>query len=213
MTFDIVTIFPAMIEQPLAAGVLGRAIERGHAGREGPRPARLHDRSAPGRGRRAVRRRAGDGAEARPDLPRARRDRGRARNAADGRDDVAAGAAVHAGRGAAAERPGARGAAVRALRRVRRARARARDRGDVDRRLRADRRRAAGAGDPRRGRAASCRAWSATSSRWWRIRSAAGCWIFRSSRGRRKSARLARARRAVVGQPRARFGAGGSARR
>jgi tRNA (guanine37-N1)-methyltransferase len=28
-TFDIVTIFPAMIEQPLAAGVLGRAIERG----------------------------------------------------------------------------------------------------------------------------------------------------------------------------------------
>jgi tRNA (guanine37-N1)-methyltransferase len=29
MTVDIVTIFPAMIEQPLAAGVLGRAIERG----------------------------------------------------------------------------------------------------------------------------------------------------------------------------------------
>ena len=29
MTFDIVTIFPAMIEQPLAVGVLGRAIERG----------------------------------------------------------------------------------------------------------------------------------------------------------------------------------------
>jgi len=29
MTFDIVTIFPSMIEQPLAAGVLGRAIERG----------------------------------------------------------------------------------------------------------------------------------------------------------------------------------------
>ncbi len=28
-TFDIVTIFPAMIEQPLAAGVLGRAIDRG----------------------------------------------------------------------------------------------------------------------------------------------------------------------------------------
>jgi tRNA (guanine37-N1)-methyltransferase len=27
--FDIVTIFPAMIEQPLAAGILGRAIERG----------------------------------------------------------------------------------------------------------------------------------------------------------------------------------------
>src|SRR5258707_13898113 len=29
MTFDIVTIFPAMIEQPLAAGILVRAIERG----------------------------------------------------------------------------------------------------------------------------------------------------------------------------------------
>src|SRR5213083_1872703 len=29
MTFDIVTIFPAMVEQALAAGVVGRAIERG----------------------------------------------------------------------------------------------------------------------------------------------------------------------------------------
>src|SRR6476660_3988776 len=29
MTVDIVTIFPAMIAQPLAAGILGRAIERG----------------------------------------------------------------------------------------------------------------------------------------------------------------------------------------
>jgi len=29
MTFDVVTIFPAMIEQPLAAGILGRAIEKG----------------------------------------------------------------------------------------------------------------------------------------------------------------------------------------
>src|ERR1043165_151943 len=29
MAFDIVTIFPAMIEQPLAAGIIGRAIERG----------------------------------------------------------------------------------------------------------------------------------------------------------------------------------------
>ena len=29
MTFDIVTIFPAMFEQALAAGVIGRAIERG----------------------------------------------------------------------------------------------------------------------------------------------------------------------------------------
>jgi len=29
MTFDVVTIFPAMIEQPLAAGIIGRAIARG----------------------------------------------------------------------------------------------------------------------------------------------------------------------------------------
>src|SRR5438093_9396968 len=29
MQFDIVTIFPAMIEQALAAGILGRAIDRG----------------------------------------------------------------------------------------------------------------------------------------------------------------------------------------
>jgi len=29
VTFDIVTIFPAMIEQPLASGIIGRAIERG----------------------------------------------------------------------------------------------------------------------------------------------------------------------------------------
>ena len=29
MTFDIVTIFPAMIEQSLSAGIIGRAIERG----------------------------------------------------------------------------------------------------------------------------------------------------------------------------------------
>ena len=29
VTFDIVTIFPAMVEASLAAGILGRAIERG----------------------------------------------------------------------------------------------------------------------------------------------------------------------------------------
>ena len=29
MTFDVVTIFPAMFERPLALGVIGRAIERG----------------------------------------------------------------------------------------------------------------------------------------------------------------------------------------
>src|SRR6266516_1248165 len=29
MTFDIVTIFPSMVEQVLSAGIIGRAIERG----------------------------------------------------------------------------------------------------------------------------------------------------------------------------------------
>src|SRR2546421_9783408 len=29
LTFDIVTIFPGMVEQPLAAGIIGRAIDRG----------------------------------------------------------------------------------------------------------------------------------------------------------------------------------------
>lgn len=37
MTFDIVTIFPAMVEQALAAGIVGRAIERGTLG------AAVHD--------------------------------------------------------------------------------------------------------------------------------------------------------------------------
>ena len=79
MTFDIVTIFPAMVEQPLAAGHRGPRDRARDAGRAGPRPARFHDRSAPGRGRCAVWRRAGDGAEAGADVPGARRDRGGAR--------------------------------------------------------------------------------------------------------------------------------------
>src|SRR5436190_23642239 len=37
MRFDIVTIFPSMFEQPLAAGVVGRAIERGQL------DVRIHD--------------------------------------------------------------------------------------------------------------------------------------------------------------------------
>ena len=69
-----------------------------HARCEGPGPARFHDRPASRRRRRAVRRRAGDGAEAGADLPRARRDRGGAWSAADGDADVAAGHALHAGR-------------------------------------------------------------------------------------------------------------------
>ena len=40
--------------------------------------------------------------------------------------------------------------------------------------------------DRRRGCAAGSRAWSATSGRWRRIRSAGGCWTFRTTRGRRR---------------------------
>ena len=59
-----------------AGGRRRRARDRaGHARRHGPRPARLHDRSASRRGRCAVRRRPGDGAEAGADVPGARRDR------------------------------------------------------------------------------------------------------------------------------------------
>ena len=93
-----------MIEQPLADGRRRPGDRPRDAGREGARPARLHDRPAPRRRRRAVRRRTGDGAEAGADLPRARRDRSRARAAGCGDADVAAGAAVHAGGGGAAER-------------------------------------------------------------------------------------------------------------
>ena len=42
----------------------------------------------------------------------------------------------------------------------------------------------------RRGGAAACRESWATISRWWTIRSAAGCSIFRTTRGRRKSESL-----------------------
>src|SRR5439155_268528 len=84
--------------------------------------AGLHDRPPSGRGRRAVWWRTGDGAETRADLPRARRDRSRARDAADRDPDLAAGDALHAGRGAAVERSRAHRAFVRAIRRVRRER-------------------------------------------------------------------------------------------
>ena len=61
---DIVTIFPAMVR----GAARGRDRRAGHraraARRRGARPARLHDRPAPGRRRHAVWRRAGDGAEA-----------------------------------------------------------------------------------------------------------------------------------------------------
>ena len=50
-------------------GIVGRGTSAGWS-TCGPRPARLHDGPAPRRGRRAVRRRAGDGAEAGAVVPR-----------------------------------------------------------------------------------------------------------------------------------------------
>ena len=153
MKFDIVTIFPRMFEAPLAEGVVARGVESGAHRRGGARPARLHDRPAPHRRRRAVWRRAGDGDEARAAVPRgraisARRAGSRAAvllTSPQGRPFTQAEAA----RLAAAR---ARRAAVRPLRGHRRAGAGARgDRGDLDRRLRAERRRAGGAGHRRRG--------------------------------------------------------------
>ena len=76
---DVITIFPAMVEAALAEGVVGRARRVGAGRHSGARPARLHRRSAPHGRRRAVRRRAGDGDEARAAVSGGRGDRGRAR--------------------------------------------------------------------------------------------------------------------------------------
>ena len=202
MTFDIVTIFPAMVEQPLAAGIVGRAIERGTLDvkvrdlRDFTTDRhRVVDDVPYGGGPGMVLKpepifRALDAIEAERGAP------------LTVHPDVAAGPALHAGGGAAAERPRA---LVLLCGRYEGVDERVRERvteemsiGDyvltggelpalviVDAvaRLRAG-----------RGRA--------TSSRWRRIRSAAGCWIFRSSRGRPEIAALQRARRAAVGQPR-----------
>ena len=79
MQFDIVTIFPAMVEQALGAGIVGRAIERGTL------DVKVHDLRAFTTDRHRVvddvpvRRRSGNGAEAGADVRRARRDRARRR--------------------------------------------------------------------------------------------------------------------------------------
>ena len=100
MTFDIVTIFPAMIEQALAAGIVGRAIERGtldvmvHDLRDFTTDRhRVVDDVPYGGGPGMVMKpepifRALDAIEAERGAP------------ADGDADVAAGPALHAGRGA-----------------------------------------------------------------------------------------------------------------
>jgi tRNA (guanine-N1)-methyltransferase len=69
MTFDIVTIFPAMIEQPLAAGILGRAIERGTLDVKVRDLREFTDRPSSRRGRCAVWRGTRNGPEGRTDFP------------------------------------------------------------------------------------------------------------------------------------------------
>ena len=61
LEIDVLTLFPAMVEAPLAASIPGRIQERGLATIRRPRPPRVGHRSASERRRRAVRRRSGDG--------------------------------------------------------------------------------------------------------------------------------------------------------
>ena len=140
------------------------------------RPAGFHDRSAPGRRRRAVWRRAGDGDEAGAAV-RGGRAHPRASAATPERDraDVARRRALHARRRGAVERARARRAAVRPLRRGRRARAASIWRPKSCRsattccRAASCRRWSSWMRSP-----GWCRAWSATRSRWRGIRSSRG---------------------------------------
>mgnify|MGYP003694368917 CR=1 FL=1 len=154
-----------MIEQPLAAGILGRAIERGTL------DVKVRDLRDFTTDRHRVvddvPYGGGPGMVLKPDpifraLDAIEAERGTPLTVIMTSPQ---GGAFTQAEARAAEPARARRAAVRALRRVRRSRARAGDRGIVDRRLRADRRRTAGAGHPRRRSRGSCRAWSATSSR------------------------------------------------
>ena len=196
-----------MIEQALGGRDPRPGDRARHARRGGARPARLHDRSASGRGRCAVWRRAGHGAEAGAAVPGARRDRGASGGRPlHGRADVAAGHAVHAGRRAAAEPDGrtscccaggTRGSTSACATRV-------------DEEISIGDYVLSGGELPALvivdAVARLVPGVVGTSSRSRRIRSAAGCWTFRSTRGRRRSrqadATADGARRAAVGQPR-----------
>ena len=157
MKFDIVTIFPEMVEAGLAEGVIGRARAQRAAGHRRAQPARLHDRSAPSGRRRAVWRRAGDGDEAGAAVC------ARSTRFASTRGAGASGAAHVAGGPARSRRP-TRGGSRRSSTSSCCAGAtkastiasgeHAGDRGSVDRRLRAVGRRTAGAGHRRCGRPA-----------------------------------------------------------
>src|SRR3954465_24961 len=140
MTVDIVTIFPAMIEQPLAAGIVGRAIERGTLDVKvrdlrdfttdrhrvvddvpyGGGPGMILKPDPIFRALDAIEAERGGALTGLLTSPRGRRGPG-------GHHDVAPGPAVHAGRGGAVEPARARRAAVRAVRRGRRTRAGAGD--------------------------------------------------------------------------------------
>ena len=107
MKFDIVTIFPAMVEQPLAAGILGRAIERGTL------DVKVHDLRDFTTDRHRVvddvPYGGGPGMVLKPEPMFRALDaiEARARPAVGRGADVAAGRPVHAGRGAASEPDGA----------------------------------------------------------------------------------------------------------
>ena len=75
LEIDVLTLFPAMFEGPLAASIPGRIQEQGLADDPHPRPARVGHRPAPLGRRRAVRRGSGDD-------PAPGAGRGRARRAA-----------------------------------------------------------------------------------------------------------------------------------
>ena len=204
MSFDIVTIFPAMIEAPLAAGVLGRAIAAGLI------DVKVHDL----RDFTSDRHRVVDDVpygggpgmvlKAEPVFRALDADRGGAGRRTDGHPDVAAGNAVYAGGGRAPEPRGAAGVPVRPLRGVRRARASAGQRGVVDRRLRAHRRRIAGARDDRRcrpARSGRSRRRAVGRRRFVRARAARLSALHSSGRARRRGD-AAGAGGAAVGAPR-----------
>ena len=141
-----------MVEVPLAESLLGRAVERGLL------DVRVRDlRDYTDDRHRVVddvpvRGRPGHGAEGRAAVPGGGRDSRRAGRAGRRGADLAAGPAVRAPRGGAAQPPRADCDPLRPLRGRGRARPRApRDRGAVDRRLRADGRRVRRAGHRRRG--------------------------------------------------------------
>ena len=60
LEIDILTLFPAMLEGPLAESIPGRIQEQGLASDPDPRPARMGPRPPSVRGRRTVRRGSGD---------------------------------------------------------------------------------------------------------------------------------------------------------